>query len=203
MKAYVAVWAALCAAAVFAFAREPRAFAIASRDYWRLLGARWKLSTFAVAAIGMTVIAPYTGDPTWDYADAAFMSVLTFTTAPWTVGTLFKVARKRRPLRHGFVAACVWLFSASWSYDLYILLRDGRYPPTWSSNIAASSVLYACAGLLWSLEWQPGRGMLLAFMRDDWPAPLPEVRFARVLGLALPLMLLVALMILAFFLPSH
>ena len=201
MRAYIAAWVALSVVAVLVVARSPRAFAIARRDYWRLLAAPWKLATFAVAAAGLTVIAPYSGDPTWDYADAAFMSVLAFTTAPFAVGALYKAARRRLPARHGFVAACVWLFSASWSYDLYILLRDGRYPPTWRANLLASSVLYASAGLLWSLE-ATSRGASFAFLRDDWPTPLAGAHFSRVLALALPLMLLVGLMILAFFVPA-
>jgi hypothetical protein len=53
----------------------------------------WKIVTFIISAIGLTVIAPYTGDPTWDYVDAAFMSILTYTTAPWVVGTIYLTLR--------------------------------------------------------------------------------------------------------------
>jgi hypothetical protein len=59
------------------------------------------------------------------------------------------------------MAACLWLFSASWSYDLYRFARDGQYPATWSENLLASSILYALAGLLWNLEWATERGMTL------------------------------------------
>jgi hypothetical protein len=31
-------------------------------------------------------------------------------------------------------------------------------------------VIYLCAGLFWNLEWQPGRGVIFSFMRDEWPA---------------------------------
>ena len=44
--------------------------------------------TFVVATAGITLIAPYSGDPTWDYVDSVFMSVLAFATAPWVVGRL-------------------------------------------------------------------------------------------------------------------
>ena len=70
------------------------------------------------ATTWITLIAPYTGDPTWDYFDALFMSVLAFTTAPWTVGTLYRVVQSQLPARQGFVAFGVGMFSASWSYDL-------------------------------------------------------------------------------------
>ncbi len=104
---------------------------ITGLPYWRFLARPWKLTTFAVAAAGLIVIAPYTGDPTWDHVDAAFMSILAFGTAPWAVETLYRAVRDRVPRRQTFVALCVWLFSASWSYDLYLLVRDGHYPVTW------------------------------------------------------------------------
>lgn len=66
-----------------------------------------------------------TSDPTWDYVDAAFMSVLAFATAPWALGTLYGAVRGRATPEQIYVAVCVWLFSVSWSYDLYLLCRDG------------------------------------------------------------------------------
>lgn len=146
----------------------------------------------------MVVVAPYTGDPTWDYFDAAFMAVFTFLSAPWAVGAIYRVARRWLPLKHGYVAVCVWMFSASWSYDLYILLRDGAYPITWYPNIFASSILCLSAGLLWNLDWRPGVGVTFAFMEQEW-LRTPERRvFQRVLGYALPFMIIAAAAILYF-----
>ncbi len=102
------------------------------------------------------------------------MSILCFATAPWVVGVLFLLARGKTGWVEGYVAVCVWLFSASWSYDIYLVWRDGHYPATWLANLFASSVIYLCAGLFWNLEWQPGRGVIFSFMRDNWPAR-PEV----------------------------
>jgi len=196
--AYVLGWTAACLVAVVLYAREPRAHAITREAYWRFLLAPWKVATFLVAAAGITGIAPYTGDPTWDYVDAAFMALFAFTTAPWAVGTIYQGLRGRRPTRHVFVAACVALFSASWSYDLYLWLRDGWYPVTWWANLFASSVLYACAGLFWSLEWQPGQGLGFAFTDPGWPATAAPSPFRRVFWPALVFMALVSLMILPF-----
>ena len=103
------------------------------------------------------MIAPYTGDPTWDYFDALMMSVLTFTTAPWAVGTLYRALRRKADVAQAYVALCALLFSASWCYDIYLVFRDGIYPATWRANFAASSILYLLAGMLWSLEWRPAR----------------------------------------------
>jgi hypothetical protein len=197
---YVACWVSLCLFAVVLYIKDRNAYSISRQNYWRFLFIRWKVITFLIASTGMTVIAPYTGDPTWDYFDAAFMSVLTFLTAPWSVGTIYKMVKKELPLKQGFVAACLWMFSASWSYDLYILIRDGAYPMTWFANIFASSALYFMAGLLWNLEYRPKRGVIFSFMEADWPTPMPDSDFSKVFWFALPMIVMVAALILVFFL---
>ena len=100
-----------------------------------------------------------------------------------------------------FVALCLWMFVASWSYDLYLLIRDGYYPFTWLPNIPASSVLYISAGLLWNLDWRENRGVIFAFMEPDWPIPNTQASLSKVFWLALPLMILVTSLILGFFFP--
>jgi hypothetical protein len=131
------------------------------------------------------LVAPYTGDPTWDYVDGFFMSVLCFSTSPWVVATLFLAVRRQGRWQEVYVAICVWLFSASWSYDIYLVWRDGKYPETWFANLFASSVIYLAAGLFWNLEWKPGRGVIFSFMRADWPRRSAESSFFRLLVYAL------------------
>jgi len=87
-----------------------------------------------------------------------------------------------------YIAICVWMFSASWSYDLYLVLRDGSYPTTWFPNIFASSVLYLSAGLLWSLENVEGRGVIFGFMDPSWPLVSKSGKFTRIVWYALPFM---------------
>lgn len=169
-EAYVAGWGAACLLALALYLRRPAAFAVSQRRYRHFLAEPWKLLTFAAGTALIVGVAPYTGDPTWDHADGAFMSVLCFATAPWVVGVLFRAARRQVRWDEVYVAVCTWLFSASWSYDLYLLWRDGAYPNTWYPNLYASSVIYLSAGLFWNLEWQPGRGVIFSFMRDDWPS---------------------------------
>ena len=198
MTSYLLGWIVCCLAALAVYLRQPRAYAISRQDYWRYLGAPWKLATFAVAGLGITLIAPYTGDPTWDYFDAAMMAVLTFVTAPWAVGTLYLCARGKLALRHAFVAACAWLFSASWCYDAYLLWRDGYYPVTWSANLVASSILYMAAGLFWNLDWRPGRGATFGFLEPGWPEPSGTGSFRHIAWIGLPFMVLAAVLILQF-----
>jgi hypothetical protein len=200
---YMAAWIAACGVALALYLAGRRAYAISHRDYWRFLGEPWKLATFAIAITGITLIAPYTGDPTWDHVDGFSMSALTFATAPWAVGVMYQAIRGRAQMKEVYVAACAWMFSASWSYDLYLVLRDGDYPGTWLPNIFASSVLYASAGLMWNLEWQAGRGVIFAFMRTGWPSPAADSHFWRLAGFALPFMLFAVAAVLYFFVPSE
>lgn len=196
--AYLTVWIAACLLAVWLMVRHRRTLELFQRRYWRFLLQPWKVATFAIASAFLTVIAPYTGDPTWDYADALFMSVLTFATAPWVVATLYLALRGRTPWVNAYVGACLWMFSVSWSYDLYILLRDGDYPATWLPNLFLSSVLYLPAGLMWSLEWREGRGVLFQFTEPGWPERDATPRFTRIFWYALPLMILAAAVIVPF-----
>ncbi len=195
---YITAWSVACIVAVTIVLRDPAPFAFFSSTYKRFLLQPWKVITFSVATIGMVVIAPYTGDPTWDYFDAAFMAVFTFLSAPWAVGAIYRAVRRWLPLKQAYVAVCAWMFSASWSYDLYILLRDGAYPITWFPNIFASSILYLSAGLLWNLDWRPSAGVTFAFMAEEWLRVPDGAVFRRVLWYALPFMIIAAAAILYF-----
>ncbi|MBI1891555.1 MAG: hypothetical protein HYS18_12965 [Burkholderiales bacterium] len=196
---YIAAWFSLCVTAIVLCMRDPASFSFTSPQYRRFLGVPWKLVTFAIAATAMTVVAPYTGDPTWDYVDAAFMSILTFAGAPWVVGTLYLFARRKEGGKQLYVAFCLWMFSASWSYDIYLVFRDGAYPLTWFANIFASSVLYISAGLLWSLDWRPGRGTTFSFLESDWPAASATSVFTKLFWVALPFFVIGVGSILYFF----
>jgi len=198
LKVYVGGYLLACVIAIVVAFRNRQTISLFSTGYREFMAAPWKLTSFAVAASGMTWIAPYTVDPTWDYFDAAMMSLLTFASAPWAIGTLYLFLRRKASASHAYVAMCCWLFSASWCYDLYILLRDGQYPITWLPNIFASSVLYICAGLMWNLEWRPNRGVILAFMEGEWPQATAQANFIRILGYAMPFMVLVAVSVLYF-----
>ncbi len=196
--AYLSAYSLACVLAIFLMIRERGRLVLLRPDYWRFLRSGWKLATFAIAATAMTTMAPYTGDPTWDYVDASFMSILTFLTAPWAVGTLFLALRGQATATHIYIAICVWMFSVSWAYDVYILLMSGYYPPTWWPNIILSSILYFAAGLLWNLQRKEGRGVVFGFMEPGWPDASFELGFRRIVWFALPIMILVTMMIAPF-----
>ena len=196
MAGYTAAWL-LCVVLALAHLFFKRyEYAAAYRGYRAFLFAQWKVVTFVVATIGMTVVAPYTGDPTWDYVDAPMMAILTFFSAPWVMGVLYNV--RRTPLAHLLVAASLWMLSSSWCYDGYQLLLHGFYPITWFTNIFASAVLYISAGLMWNLDIRPGRGATFAFMEPEWLLPPAPGTGAKVLLWASPFMLLAAWSIIYF-----
>jgi hypothetical protein len=165
-QVYAGFWGVATAAATAVAARHRLRLGEELPAYGRFLRIPWKFATFLLSGGFFVLVAPYTPDPTWDRIDAAFMSIAAFLTAPWAVGTLARVARKQAPASLALLAAVVWMWSASWSYDAYIWWRDGVYPSTWWSNIIASSVLYACAGLFWSLEYR--EGVTFTFLHDGW-----------------------------------
>jgi len=196
---YISFWATACLLAIALYILKRESFTYICKGYWRFLLKPWKVVTFIIATAGLTLIAPYTGDPTWDYTDALFMSLLTYLTAPWAIGVIYKFIKRELPFKYAYVAFCTWMFSASWSYDLYLLIRDGYYPVTWFSNIFASSALYVLAGLLWNLDWREGRGIIFSFMLDAWPSSSTHIVFQKVLFFAFPVMALVTFLILFFF----
>jgi len=196
---YMLCYGIACIVALAIFFRDRTSYALFTADYWRFLFARWKLATVAIASAGLTVIAPYTDDPTWDYWDAMGMSLLTYATAPWAVGVIYKSVRGQLPLRQLYVAACTWMFTVSWCFDTYILIRDGEYNPLWFPNIFASSALYLFAGMMWNLDWRSDRGTFFAFMEDHWPRPYADSKvFGKIIGWVLFFALTVAGMIVPF-----
>ncbi|MCB9675940.1 MAG: hypothetical protein H6737_12530 [Alphaproteobacteria bacterium] len=196
-RLYTVVWIVACAGALAALlVRED--LEIRSADYWRFLLQPWKLATFATAWMALLLLAPFAGDPTWDRVDATFMGVLTFATAPWAVGTLAKGLFGQRGAVPVAVAACLWLFSTSWSYDAYLWWRDGAYPDSSLSNLVASGCLYLYAGVLWNLSWRSTSELPIAFQDSEWPAPSDGDRFLRVAPFAAGVIAPVALVLLTF-----
>jgi hypothetical protein len=192
---YTVCWTLFEVGALGLGVRHRRALLLCQREYWVLLARPWSLGTFAVALLGFMVLAPYTGDPTWDWVDAGFMSLLTFTTGPYALGVLVRTARGQEEKWQLWPAVAIWLLSASWLYDAYIWWRDGYYPPTWWSNLLASSILYLAGGAFWSLTVRPGRGLTFAFLEPQWLDASKEKLSGRMLlAVVLGVLLVVGMM---------
>ena len=141
---------------------------IFKKDYLNFITKPWKLITFIIAFISFNLIGPFSGDPTWDLYTSSVMSLLTYLSAPWSVGVFYKFLKKKTDKVTVFIAFTALMFSASWCYDWYLVLRQGSYPETWFANILLSSIVYIAAGLYWNIEYRSNKGITLAFAHDDW-----------------------------------
>jgi len=192
---YLAGWLSFCLAALVVGIRT---VTIRPRDVWAFLAVPWKLVVFVPAILFVGFAGRFTDDETWDLATGFGMSILTVGTAWWAVGTAARVVRKMAPPIHLLVAIAVMLFASSWSYDGYLLLRDGAYTPRWQGNLMLSPTIYLCAGLVQNLEMQGGK-LAFAFTRATWPR-LPEDKSTSRLSWAIALTAIPLVAIAAWFL---
>lgn len=165
---YLIFWVLTCLILIFVCIKKFKDISFFTRQYFYFLFQPWKIVTFLGAAATLIFISPYMADPTWDYTNMSIMATLTYVSAPWSIGVLYRTITKKSTYIELFLAVGLLLFSASWSYDAYILLRDGVYPGAWKENIVASSILYFLAGLLWNIEWSSKNGLSFSFLQKNW-----------------------------------
>ena len=195
---YVAGWVAFCLLAVGILVDDRVQVRGELQRYWRFLTMPWKLAIFAPAFTFVTFAGRFTDDETWDGITGGGMSLLTFLTAPWCLGIVYQVLAGRRQPRYLVVAAGLLLFSSSWFYDGYLLLRDGSYTTRWWSNLMLSPIIYVAAGFLWNLEARGRFGVRLGFVRADWPARPADTRFLPLILVSIPLILIAGFVLIAF-----
>jgi hypothetical protein len=164
---YTVGWLAFC---VLAFVLAIKDIRPHWRDELAFLTVPWKLALFVPAIVFVTFAGRFTNDETWDVVTGGGMAVLTFLTSGWAVGSAYKALHRQRPPSAFLVTAAVALFSSSWFYDGYLLLRDGVYTQRWLGNLMLSPLAYVSAGLVLNLETR-SRGIGLGFTRADWPRP--------------------------------
>jgi hypothetical protein len=201
---YTVIWASFCLAALSILVWDWKRLLPEWREYWRFLCVPWKLCLFAPAFIFVTLAGRYTNDETWDFVTGSGMSLLTFLTAPWSIGLVYQVMIGRRPLRYLVVALALLFFSSSWFYDSYLLWRDGAYTRRWLGNLMLSPIIYLAAGMLWNLEAKDSWKLRdhwdfrFSFVRPDWPNRPVDTRFSPVILASIPFILIAAFVIVAF-----
>jgi hypothetical protein len=201
---YIVIWASFCLVAVFVLVWDRKRLIPEWREYWRFLSVPWKLCLFVPAFLFVTFAGRYTNDETWDWVTGSGMAVLTFLTAPWAIGLIYQVLVGRRPFRYLVVALALLLFSSSWFYDAYLLLRDGEYSRRWLGNLMLSHFIYVAAGLLWNLEakdsgdFREGPGFRLSFVRADWPSRPVDTRFGPLVFVSIPFIAITAFVLVEF-----
>lgn len=170
--AYVAAWGTFCVVAAIVAVRSVR---MNVRDALAFMRVPWKVALFTPAILFVTFAGRYTDDETWDVVSGGGMSILTATTAWWSIGTAVRVVRRMAKPSDLVVALAVWLFSSSWFYDGYLLFRDGAYTSRWVGNLMLSPITYLCAGIVSNLESRDG-SLAFAFTRPEWPRPRDDAR---------------------------
>jgi len=201
---YLAIWASFCLVAVFILILDRKRLFLESREYLSSLCVPWKLCLFVPALIFVTFAGRYTNDETWDLVTGSGMAILTFLTAPWAIGLIYQVFVGRRPVRYLVVALALLLFSSSWFYDGYLLLRDGAYTGRWAGNLMLSPFIYVAAGMLWNLEakeredFGAGSGFRMSFVRADWPKRPVDTRFGPLVMISIPFIVIAAFVLVAF-----
>lgn len=198
LEKYVLGWTVFSAIAGWIMLGDRKRLAVELPVYLRFLFIPWKLCLFVPALLFVTFAGRYTDDETWDVITGGGMSFLTFLTAPWAAGLIWQVFTGRRAIRYLWVASALCLFSSSWFYDGYLLLRDGTYTHRWLGNLMLSPIIYWAAALLWNLEAKPGGWCRLGFVREDWPEPPGDRRIAPLLIPAIPLIVIAAFVLVAF-----
>ena len=172
LRGYLLAWLLFCLVAVAVAVRDVR---LRLPDVRAFLRVPWKVALFVPAIVFVTLAGRFTDDETWDLVSGGGMSVLTVATSWWSVGTAVRVWRGMERPRLLLVALAATLFSSSWFYDGWLLLRDGAYTARWLGNLLLSPTVYLAAGLVLNLETREGR-LAVAFTREDWPRPVPATR---------------------------
>tara|TARA_B100001964_G_C14150840_1_gene561955 strand:+ start:128 stop:775 length:648 start_codon:yes stop_codon:yes gene_type:complete len=167
-KVYIIVCLSLFLSGLYLCIKKFNQLEIFKSEYWSFLFRPWKLITFIIAFISFNLIAPFSGDPTWDLYTSSAMSLLTYLSAPWAIGIFYKFTKGKISKTILFIAFIMLMLSSSWCYDWYLVVKQGSYPETWFSNIFLSSIVYIAAGLYWNIEFRLTKGITLAFLYDDW-----------------------------------
>ena len=163
IKLYLPIWLALITIAICICIKNKENISLFTTAYARYILVKWKLIILFVSLILINVGSWFYYDPTWDYLNGTYMTILTYLTAPWVVGTIYRK-------KHTYVGCCIALFSCSWSYDAYLLIRDGVYTDFWLINLYMSLIGYILFGLLLNMQWTKDKGMVFGFMLNNWPA---------------------------------
>jgi hypothetical protein len=197
-QTYTVWWISFCLVAAAILWQERIRVAANWRAYVRFLCVPWKLATFLPAFLFVGFGGHFTDDETWDLVTGIGMSILTFTTAPWAIGILYKCLSGKKHWKYLMVAVALTFFSCSWFYDGYLFLRDGHYTSRWLGNLILSPMVYVAAGLMWNLEAFGYGGCRLSFFRDNWPQPPDDKRFKPVVVASIPFIVIATCLLVEF-----
>lgn len=192
IKIYVASWLILSLFWAALLFRERKHTVIFTKQYATFLLEKWKVATFFISVSVLCYISKLGYDPTWDIPETIVMGILTYYTAPYSVGILY---RWFKWLHIGWVEPCIALilifFCSAWLYDAYVwLFLLGEYPITAFSNLWISPFFYVFAGMMWNLIYVEDEWVSFSFTHKKWidSAHVPSP-FFKLLPHLFPIML--------------
>lgn len=134
-------------------------------------------------------------DPTWDIPETIMMGLLTYYTAPYSIGILYRFAKGwNRDYRELYISIIFLFFSSAWSYDLYamVVLLGNNYPTTAFANLCISPFFYILAGMMWNLDYREDTGVIFVYNRPEWIAFQGSGGLKKIYVYVLPIVIFMA-----------
>tara|TARA_B110001454_G_scaffold218991_1_gene249094 strand:- start:141606 stop:142319 length:714 start_codon:yes stop_codon:yes gene_type:complete len=171
MRNYLINWICVLIVGIALYVRNRKKLQQQWAGYFDFLFLKWKLVTFVLSGLFVSLAGYWTDDESWDIISGFGMSLFTFLVGPLAIGIILRTLRGKETILNIYLAIVFSFFSFSWFYDGYLILRDGVYNPRWYGNMILSGIIYVCAGFFWNLELTPTGKITLGFIRPDWPKP--------------------------------
>jgi len=170
MQIYFYTWIMLTLVGLFFIIKNHKELLLFKKKYFIFLLRSWKFGSFILASTILCYISTFGYDPTWDIPETIIMAVLTYWTAPYTVGTIYRFFNKfHQNYYELYVAIILLMFSSAWFYDAYAMFfLIGEYPPTAFANLGLSPLFYIFAGMMWSLDSWKDTGAIFVYTFPEW-----------------------------------
>ena len=141
-----------------------------SKEYLYFISIKWKLLLFFTALGLLCLISYISKDPTWDIPETLIMSLLTFYTSPFSIGTIYRnLFWIQSNYIELYLSVILLFFSSAWFYDGYVyFILLWNYPETAFSNLFLSPFFYLLWGILWNLGYSKKDWVVLLFSRKEW-----------------------------------
>lgn len=194
-QVYIFCWIILTFVWMILLIKNRNNIIIFQKKYFVFLFKKWKIFLFLLAVGLFSYISSLWFDPTWDIPETIIMSLLTFYTSVFSVGTLYRFYRNiEKDYIKLYIAFIFIFFSSSWFYDAYAIIFLTWYSPLmWISNLFISPFLYMFWWLTWSLDYTKKTGVIFVFTQKEWiDFQWEKWNFWKILLWSLPMIITIA-----------
>lgn len=192
IKLYLIIWIILTVIWIILLIKNRKTILLFKGEYGLFLMKKWKIILFLVATFLLSYISTLWYDPTWDIPETIIMSVLTYYTAPYSVGVIYRYFSGL--YKNGselYIAFILILFSSAWFYDIYAMIfLVWTYPLTAFSNLWLSPFFYIFAWMMWSLDYKKELWVIFVYKYKEWTSFVWDVgNFQKISIYILPIAL--------------